>query len=282
MACSDSRVTIEGELPGAWLEPVLELCDAMIGMPDIDSSARVRVVAAQDGILLEVTLADGRSAIRRVRAPERLHRTVEALLTVPPALPERVAQASPTGHAAKESDVTHERAQGDGSQIEVGAAAMTRLAGPHPYAFIGGSAYAGKRTGSWLLGMTTRWDALEVINQPGIPGFELEAVGAGFLLARRVVERGGFALDTGGSVMVVGESEALVTSKGEDSEYTSDLRFGGMARACLGHTPLRFTIGLDAELSPTRIRRTIRLDPALPRLPTWSVGLALGATWSTQ
>jgi hypothetical protein len=35
-------------------------------------------------------------------------------------------------------------------------------------------------------------------------------------------------------------------------------------------------------VSPGRIRRTVRIADALPDLPSWSIGVGVGATWEDR
>jgi hypothetical protein len=36
---------------------------------------------------------------------------------------------------------------------------------------------------------------------------------------------------------------------------------------------------VEAELSPMHMRQPLRVAPGLPTLPTWALGLGLGAAW---
>jgi hypothetical protein len=85
--CEDSRVRIQGRPDDRWIEPIVRACEELQLLPDRDPTAHVRILASAHELIVEVALNDGRSTLRRVRSPEALQSTLEALLTVPPAAP---------------------------------------------------------------------------------------------------------------------------------------------------------------------------------------------------
>jgi len=60
----------------------------------------------------------------------------------------------------------------------------------------------------------------------------------------------------------------------------SDVRFDLLLRVSVPRSArTRFYAGADADVSPSRLRRTKQLDAGLPALPAWSSGLQIGILW---
>ncbi len=85
-ACVDPRLHVDGTLAEHWTGMLGKLCEMVHGMRDADVSAQLQLLAAGEDIIVHVTLADGRSTLRRVRPGEDLLLTVEALVAMPPPL----------------------------------------------------------------------------------------------------------------------------------------------------------------------------------------------------
>ena len=287
-ACNEQRVRVEGTLAPQWLEPVVKLCETLASMPDVDASAQLRVVGAGDDVIVEVTLGDGRSTLRRVRAPSDLPLTVEALVAVPPesaappatsrlvARPEPVAPA-PTprlefGPALGVHPVRH-------VTIEVGATLVGRVAGNPIYLSIGLTGYAGLRSGPWLLALLARWDGYQNVMDERPKDFEMTTAGGGVEVLRRLVERSDFALEGGLTAWLLGETQAHRVEGEEHAGSIVDTRLGLLSRALFGEGPLRYLVTFDAELSPARVHRDLHIERGLPILPGYSVGFGGGVAW---
>jgi len=133
----------------------------------------------------------------------------------------------------------------------------------------------------WLFGLCARWDLAQTADVASPAVFEMDTVGAGIAVARRLDVRIGY-LDVGFSPRLLAESQSFEASGKEISRSASDVRLASFARLAFGHGAFRFAVGLDGELSPARVRREIRLDAVLPPLPAWSAGLSAGLSWTAQ
>jgi hypothetical protein len=287
--CVDPRVEVRGELAPRWLEPVLDLCDALGKLSDLDPDARLRLVPAEDDVIVEVRLPDGRSTMRRLHSADDLRLTVEALMTLPPArtAPAPAAKVAPqaTRSAAETPPEDPPRAaptavRRAGVEVEGGAVASSRLAGAPALGSIGPAAHASLRIDDWLFGVNARWDAYQKPLRATDRSFEMDSVAAGFGVGRRFVIDPSVRFDFGGALLVVNEAQSTESDDGEQAGSVADVRLGTGARAWIGRSNLRFLSQLDAEVSVSRLRHEIRIDPTLPPLPTWSVGLGVGVGWT--
>src|SRR5262249_49840811 len=146
----------------------------------------------------------------------------------------------------------------------------------------GANVYAGLRPGSWLFALLVRWDPFEMLSGPPPPSFEMENVGAGFMVARRVGKSPQF--DLGATASLIEESQSTEDAGGETSGSQTDVRLGIITRLLLGGASSAWhgTVSLEADVSPARLRRTIRIADALPDLPTWSLTLGVGVAWEDR
>jgi hypothetical protein len=111
------------------------------------------------------------------------------------------------------------------------------------------------------------------------PYFEMTTAGGGFLLLRRLVAKRGVSLEGGVTTWLLGETQAFEEGAAERAGSVVDARIGLLTRLLFGGGPLRWTASLDGELSPARLQRAQRIDPGLPTLPAWSLGLGAGFSW---
>jgi hypothetical protein len=58
----------------------------------------------------------------------------------------------------------------------------------------------------------------------------------------------------------------------------ADLRVGLLSQLVLGHSALRGLVAASVELSPLRLHNDMSI---YERLPSWSIGLALGCQWES-
>ena len=281
--CGRAQLHVEGDLSASWLEALRQVCADLGNTDDVDPSARLRITPAGAEVIVDVELADGRMARRRVHGPADLRLTLEALVTLPTA-----AKAKPSDDAAafvpapaptRDSTIISSPAIST-LAIEVGAAFEGRIANAPTYLSTGPQAYAGLRVGAWLLGVTGRWSVLETLARNDTASLKMDTVGAGFLVARRVARTPAIAFDVGAESLLVVDSANYRVEEDDRSASAMDLRLGIVGRLHAGVAPLRWTLAIDGELSPSRLRGAVRLDPALPSLPSWSAGLAVGACWS--
>lgn len=296
--CSDRRLRVDGELSEDWRNSVEQLCNALPKMHDVDPSARLRIVPADDDVLVEATVGDGRVAVRRVHSPDDLALTVAALVELPT---EPTAPPAPTGLpppastpaplAAAPIVALPERPLPDTATapqhpsrslgVEIGGALMARIAGAPTYFLAGPEFYAGLRPGNWLFALAFRWEPLAVLSDPVPSGFDLDTAGAGFILAHRVVDAG-VALDAGFNATLLANRESYDNDNRRVSDTDGDMRVGLLGRLLFGGPEWRWAITIEAEASPLRVGGPLRVAPGLPTLPTWALGLGLGMTWEEQ
>lgn len=285
--CEDPRVRIHGRVHERWLEAIVRACEDLAAMSDGDPSARVRIVAAGRELVVEVALQDGRSTLRRVREPTALKGTLEALLTVParsatPA-PTPTPTPAPAPRFAKEvrEHTPAPPPPGQGFGVEIGGALGGRVAGGQLYASVAPAAFAQLRANDWLFGMVARWDVFQTRTRASPVPFEMETVAAGLSIARRFNVQIG-TVDIGASPRLLSEEQSFEGLSGEKTVSQTDVRLGTFTRAAIGGAAVTVFLELDAEVSPGRIRRDVRLDPVLPLLPSWSAGFAAGVVWGAQ
>lgn len=282
--CADPRVHVEGELDARWLAPVIDVCEQLGSMTDVDPSARLRIVAAGKDVIVEATLQDGRTAMRRITRPDDLRLTIEALVTLPPeppkTAPSKETTTAPLATTTAAQPAPNPTTAASMASIEIGVSGVGRVSGAPTYLTTGPTAYAGLRVDEWLLGVTARWDAYGRKAGGDFSGLEIDGIGAGFLLVRRVARGSVASFDVGASALLLEDSQTYVTPAGDEKSGTSpDARVGLLGRLHVGSEHWRWIVTLDGEVSPSRLRRDIRIDPELPVLPKWSVGLGLGLRW---
>jgi hypothetical protein len=286
--CDDARIQITAEQPERWRQSLQEMCDRLATTPDVDSSARLEIVATDSEAQVMVTLADGRRAIRHVHSPENLFATVEALVVTPlsePVVPARTPEQpvfapAPAGaQLVAPPQPLAAPVPNNGPTLEFGGSLVSRFARAPSYVAGGFSLLAGVRMSDWLLGVTVRWDLLETLLPRAPIGFEMDSVGAGFLLARRVLETRALALQLGGTAQLLADTQSIEKNEAETDRTAVDLQLGMLGQLLFGRPPLRWSISLEAELSPARLRHGVKLyEP----LPSYSLGLGFGAAWELR
>ncbi|MGH7284272.1 MAG: hypothetical protein ACRELY_22320 [Polyangiaceae bacterium] len=284
--CSDGRVSIEGRLEEMWLEPIARACEELRSMSDSDVTARVLIASDGKELVIDVTLADGRSAVRRIGDPAVLSSTLEALLAVPGDVPLTTPKSSveqstePTPHEQPQQPEAPPQSTVENTVekrtfvVEIGGAVGGRLAGQE-YVSLAPDAFAEFVVRNWLLAMDVRWDLIQAKSGITLSNFEMDTVGIGLTVGRRIPV--GFGdLDVGASPRLIAETQSFESSSGEVSGTEADVRLGALARLSLGRSALRAFAALDGEISPARLHRDVRIDALLPPLPAWSTGLCVG------
>lgn len=294
--CADAHVVLDGQPAVQWVAPIARACEILASLPAIDPSARVHVRPAGSDVLVDVVLRDGRSAVRRIEHPERLESTLEALMTIPPEelgrvpdpesteVPRKLPRPGPDvpvslQPAALRSAEPPDSAAGNGLGFEFGGGVGARLSEGPSYS-VSIAAYAELNVRDWLVGTSARWDPMQTAPPGAANAFEMDTVGTGLFAARRFRPWRG-ALDVGLSPRVVTESQsyqpgASTSETTEESGSQSDVRIGLFLRSTWSASSIRPFVEIDGEIAPSRLRRDVRLRPALPPLPAWSAGLVVG------
>ena len=299
-ACDGSRMDVSPEVDRHWRDAIDAACSALHGAA-VDSTAHVRFSARGADLLVEVALADGRAASRRLSSTDALLPTLEALVVLPAAPaasnapPSSAPPSAPPDEAAEfrpriTSVVPDNHSSGiepspppvttvPGLGIDLGGGFGGRIAA-HGYLSAAPGAFAELRLGSWLFGTQLRWDVIGGKSAPLVDVFEMETVLVGITVARRV--RVGFgSVDVGLSPRLAVETQTFETgTDGEQSFAATDIRLGAFTRVSFGTSAFRPMLEVDGDLSPSRLRRVAQLDPRLPALPSWSAGLSAGVSWT--
>ena len=289
-SCEGRHVTVEGLLDEEWTASLSDVCRDLSARSDLDATARVSLIPADPGVVVDVSLADGRRTLRRVLRPSDLGMTIEALLALPATYsgkPVGVPSPLDTPRSAKEAAPSSPTKKVPSTELpsialELALEMVGRAGGSQGYLGFGPVLHAAVRIGPWAVGLQGRWDAYERVTTGKYPGFEMDGLGVSFLVTRTMVALPVFHFDLGLRAGFLSESQSYEGTKEEEAGNVADARVGTLARARIGKGPWRWLISTDAELSPLRLHRTRRIDAGLPALPSWGFGLGTGVEWSGQ
>ena len=291
---------------------LLSRIEELAARADIDACAHVALHFANDAdIDVSVTLPDGRTASRSVARREDVIPTLQALLLVPDQ-PPRVSAPAPSPVAQAKRAVRH---RGPVEPAELGTHDVPSA--PVPAARELGfelSAISGVRVGdgqfgygggvlsflqihSWLIGFQGRADGYRSLYGSD-PQTALELA----ILGGRRFDFSSVALDfTAGPAMAMkgvtfSQVQRVEVQRGDGTSVPPVMRppppdepsSGPVPRllvgARLGFSPrsvFRTFIGIDGELGPSRSSADPEASVSSPRMPRFTVGLALGATVGT-
>jgi hypothetical protein len=316
-ACSAMAVEADASVRARWPDLLSGVRNELATLEDLDTCAHVELSLKQGVIGVDVTLPDGRSASRTAALREDVIPTLQALLLVPEqrtsdAATDAVVESTP----ARSPEITPRpvprtrtlrahREQGTHSElpalepralgIELSLLSGARIGDGQTSFGLGALSFL--ELSGWLVGGQARADRYQ-----SLAGDSQEtALELAFLLGRRL-QFSSVALDISGGVAVaekgIGISDTRVVRTGSPGsmpppasttptepppESTSGpvprLLFGSR----LGFSPrsvFRTFIGIDGEVGPARADAIT--DSRAPTLPTWTVGLALGATVGTR
>lgn len=316
--CERAHLSRVGAFDASWAAEIARVCEALLNLRDRDDAARIELLAG-DGVTVSVTLPDGRSTHRTLSDPAALERTLEPLVVLPPSrrAPEPVSPPSPTlplsspepptdpsppvpastpatrGRAPDASnaprvDGVAPRDRSDRPGVELGALAMGRVSGSPVYLAVGPTAWASLSYARWIFSLTARVDAYEAQPTAALAGFQMIGAGGGFEVARRVRASEAVAVDIGLGAQLLEELQSAGTDQGNqqgessDNEQVSgestDFRLLAALRTNVGK-PVRFTGAIEVEMSPLRVGRDVQIDPSLPNLPSFGIGLGAGVSW---
>jgi hypothetical protein len=311
-ACTAPTIETDARFREGFPDLLARIQNELASRGDIDACARVALhLEAHANIDVSVTLPDGRTASRQVARRDDVIPTLQALLLVPNAPPfaasEPVTAPAPTPSrpAAKLSSRRREGELRPGrTDRDVSPAPVAR---PRQLGFEL-SAISGVRIGdgqygygvgvlsflqvqSWLLGFEGRADGYR-----SLIGSDPETALELAILAGRRLDFGSMALDltAGPAIAMKGvtfshtERAVVMGMPSPSPPPTSEPSSAPVARlllgARLGFSPrsvLRTFVGIDGELGPSRSSAAVEGNTSSPRMPTYTVGLALGATVGT-
>ena len=269
---------VDGSVGAAWSSAIEAARASLAGRADLDPGARVEILGAGEAIIVHVRLQDGRSTVRRVLRPDDLVVTLEALLTVPPPrLPPPAPPLAPSSPAPPPPPPP-------AGTFEVGIGPSAHVTFGPSYFGYGLAGYAQVIARRWLIGVSTRWDVDDLgTGQPLPNGFNMQVLQIAAYLGRRV-PLGDGALDLLlGPGVTIDNQEALAASP----EGIGGTR--GEPIVALGariSTPVGAVFRLFAsatiDAAPARVRAARRLDPELPTLPPWGLGISVGGGWEDR
>lgn len=261
------------------------------GRSDIDRCARVHLGANGDGVTLQVTLEDGRSATRSVPGSEDVVPGLEALLLLPspeatsavlkPRATKRPAKQPRHGQAptaVRDAGLAPEVVDDDsGVGVALSFGGGARTGDGQVNSNLGAMAFVS--VSDWLMGFDGRAVSYEVPRSGRIPqpALELTAVGG------RRFGSGTFGVDLLlGPTLVLQQDVAVhEESAGRVSHTTTSRvlpRLFAAGRLTIGaRSVLSGFVGIEAAAGPSGAS-DVDAVAALPPLPVWMLGFVVGAT----
>jgi hypothetical protein len=312
-SCSHVAIEAEASIKARWPKLPERVRDAFQAREDVDRCARI-VLTSHDGrIGVEVSLPDGRSARRSVSEWEDVTPALEALLIVPQAPPmreepsSRSATGSATAVSAPSPAPTTLGALAPPPPImapTIASVPAPESPGPTPaqassHMRIELSVLTGARVGDgeasvglgavsvldlsgWLVGFAGRADRYEMLSGAHAAGaLELALLGGRRLRFQTVALDlvGGPAMALGGTTTYAKQSQTGDRLSASASNTVPRLLVE--ARLALDALSTVHTfVAVDGDFGPAN-SPAASLLPNAPHLPTWTAGLALGATVGT-
>jgi len=282
--CAAPRVNVVVPLGAEWQTATAALTEHLRGVGDLDRCAHVQVRPSGAGVMLEITTSDGRHATRQVESVSELLRTAEALLVLPPepkASAAAPARPSPLEQPPAEQHVPHPGPAA--THVELGLGGSLRFGGGPAYAGGGVAGFAEFALDRWLLAIGGRWDVTDAfLSQPTPTDFAMQSSAVGVSVGRRLELRDA-NLDALVGPSIVVESQDEDDLDGELHGAAADFRVAfGLRVSGPRSSSIRAFASGDFEASPARVRAQKFINRALPSLPWWSSGLAVGILWGAR
>ena len=313
-SCSPMAIEAGSSVSARWPALVDSVRLAFEARADIDRCARVELTMRDASITVAVVLPDGRSATRSVSRREDIVSTLEALLLLPqrsaqtqtPAVEPLVSDAPPAsslstppsessppgppevptgpGLAVPERDASAASPGHSPSRLRIELSVITGARIGDGQTGVGLGALSLLDLSGWLVGFEGRADRYQTLAGGAPPEGALELA----VLGGRRFRFQNVALDltAGPAVVPQGtttlETHSAITGNGitESTSSTAPRLLLG-ARVSFGALSTVHTfVGIDGELGPPRAGDGEDV-PGAPRLPLWTLGLALGATVGT-
>lgn len=283
VSCSGIPLVVDESVQPVWYQAVRAACDTIGTHGEVDRSASIHMAQRGEDLVVSVRLPDGRSAERRISRSESVAPTLEALVLLPPQREARAEAPAPvhSENAQAFSPRPVVAAPAAPLGVEVGGGMSGRIAGSVPYGSVGAAGFASFRSGRWLLDLGMRWEIIQRPLRTNVSTLEMRTMAASLAVERRIVDSGP-TIDLGAGPSFVFETQTFDVSGEEKGGAESDVRIAAQGRIAGGDAPLRWVLGLDGELAPSRIGRPRRIDETLPPLPAWSAGLLMGVIWTGQ
>ena len=307
-APSCPRVTIEvdASFESQWPGLRRRVRDAIEAHEDVDRCARVILTSRERMIDVEVALPDGRSARRHVARSEDMIPALEALLIVPQEPATRADPSSPAAIATsasaptttmplpvdstaptlrfvppRDAPASTPAPSSSHLRIELSASMGSRIGDGQ--ASVGLGALSFLDLAGWLAGFAGRVDRYETrAGSHSARALELALLGGRRLRFQTI------ALDlvAGPAVALGGTTTYQAQSPTEDrlSASASNTVPRLLVEARLAFAALSTVhtfVAVDGDFGPAN-SADVGLLPQAPRLPTWTAGLALGATVGTH
>ena len=310
--CLPMGIEVDADMTARWPELVNHLRDAFEARDDIDRCARIRLTSRDGSVTVEVVLPDGRSAARTVSRREDVVPTLESLLLVPQRTereqlsalepsglkppPARSAAAPPSAAPARTQDVPLGRsvavAERDAiepslmrhaSRLRIELSVVTGGRVGDGQTGVGLGALSFLELSGWLVGFEGRADRYKTLSGGPTDGGALELAALGGRRFRfhdlALDMTAGLAAAMHGTAAFEAQPSAGGTTVSKSSSSTLPrLLLGGRVSFSARSTVHPF-VGIDGELGPARGGTDA---PGTPRLPAWTLGLALGATVGTK
>jgi hypothetical protein len=302
--CSPMSIQADPAVAARWPELPGQIRETFEGRDAIDRCARIELSMRDTSIVIEVVLPDGRAATRSVLRREDVVPTLEALLLVPernasprpPALEASESSVPSSGpqdisfeHPAPPPDVERDTVAQPSSRqpsrlrIELSAATGARIGDGQ--ASVGLGVLAFLEISRWLVGFEGRADQYAALTRGASSG--RTAVEFAVLGGRRFYFHSvAFDLAAGPALVPQGTASFAMQATSSAGPGVTASSSSIAPRLVVGprvsFSPLSTVhtfIGIDGELGPARLGEGV---PGAPRLPTWTVGLALGGTVGTR
>jgi hypothetical protein len=312
-SCPALILDVDTSVSARWPGLPDQVREAFAARDDVDRCARVELTPGDGSVTVEVILPDGRSAARSVSRQADVVPTLEALLLMPqpaaqaqtpapaPSASGSPAAGSPSaplpdasppdtrevpsrrGLVGPDCDASVASPGRPQSRLRIELSVVTGARVGDGQASVGLGAFSFLDLSGWLVGIEGRADRYRTLSG--------ETPGAGVLevavLAGRRFRFRNTALD-----LIAGPAEVLqgtttfasqapptgsgVAVTGSSSSTVPRLLLGARVDFSALAT-LHTFVGLDGEIGPPRAGDGDD-PPEVPRLPVWTLGLALGAT----
>ena len=305
-ACPSMTVEVDASVRARWPDLPNRIHQSFDARDDVDACARIRLRMVEALIFVEVALLDGRSAVRTVSRREDIGPALEALLLLPqaspPATTEEVPPAPPpppaTAARSTRSDVvvtvlapqapSHPSANNGGHvRVDLSVAVGARIGDGQVGLDLG--VLSSMELGGWLLGFqghVNRYFAKSSETQ-GIPPDGAAALDLGVLAGRRLRFHAitldliaGPALALHGAASETVQAAPTGTTTSQTSSNEPIPRLLASSRLSFGRSVLRSFVEVDGEVGRTGPASDPM--PFGPRLPAWTVGVAVGALVGTR